>query len=162
LRLLQHENIIGIKFIQLPKSREECDELYIVSELLETDLNSIIKSPQHLSDEHVQFFIYQLLRGIKYLHSARVLHRDLKPRNLLVNSNCDLKICDFGLARVALDWNIRMPEMTDYVATRWYRAPEVLLAYKKYSGAMDIWSVGTILAELLLRKPLLPGCDPKN
>lgn len=125
-------------------------------------MNSIIKSPQHLSDEHVQFFIYQLLRGIKYLHSARVLHRDLKPRNLLVNSNCDLKICDFGLARVALDWNVRMPEMTDYVATRWYRAPEVLLAYKKYSGAMDIWSVGTILAELLLRKPLLPGCDPKN
>ena len=94
------------------------------------------------------------------MHSARILHRDLKPRNLLVNSNCDLKICDFGLARADLtDMRVRAAAMTDYVATRWYRAPEVLLSFKKYTNAMDMWSVGCIFGELLLRKPILPGND---
>jgi serine/threonine protein kinase len=129
-------------------------------ELLETDLSSIVKSPQPLSDDHCQFFMYQLLRGMKYMHSAKILHRDLKPRNLLVNSNCDLKICDFGLARANLpDMRVRAAQMTDYVATRWYRAPEVLLSFKKYTSAMDVWSAGCIFGELLLRKPLLPGND---
>ena len=163
LRLLRHENVIRVKNIQLPKSRDDFDEIYVVSELLETDLSSIIKSPQILSDEHCQFFIYQLLRGLKYMHSAQILHRDLKPRNLLVNSNCDLKICDFGLARACInEMKVTAPQMTDYVATRWYRAPEVLLSYKRYTSAMDMWSVGCIFAELLLRKPLLPGNDAKH
>ena len=82
-----------------PKSREEFNDIYIVSDLMETDLGAIIKSTQALTDEHIQFFLYQILRGLKYMHSAGILHRDLKPRNLLVNTNCDLKICDFGLAR---------------------------------------------------------------
>jgi mitogen-activated protein kinase 1/3 len=94
------------------------------------------------------------------MHSANILHRDLKPRNLLVNANCDLKICDFGLARADLpDLKVRGVQMTDYVATRWYRAPEVLLAYKKYSAAMDVWSLGCILGEVLLRRPIFPGTD---
>ena len=94
------------------------------------------------------------------MHSAKLLHRDLKPRNLLVNSNCDLKICDFGLARADLpNLTVRAAQMTDYVATRWYRAPEVLLAVKHYTSAMDMWSIGCIFAELLLRKPILPGKD---
>ena len=160
LRLMHHENIIGIKTIQLPRTREEMDEIYVVSELMETDLSSVIRSPQPLEDEHCQFFIYQILRGLKYLHSANVLHRDLKPRNLLVNASCDLKICDFGLARADLpNLRVRAASMTDYVATRWYRAPEVLLTYKVYTKALDIWSVGCILGELLLRMPLLPGND---
>jgi mitogen-activated protein kinase 1/3/mitogen-activated protein kinase 6 len=160
LRLMQHENIIGIKAIQLPRTREEMDEIYVVNELMETDLSSVIRSPQPLEDEHCQFFIYQILRGLKYLHSASVLHRDLKPRNLLVNGSCDLKICDFGLARADLpNLKVRAASMTDYVATRWYRAPEVLLTYKIYTKALDIWSVGCILGELLLRMPLLPGND---
>ena len=82
-----------------PKSREEFNDIYIVSDLMETDLGAIIKSTQALTDEHIQFFLYQILRGLKYMHSAGILHRDLKPRNLLVNTNCDLKICDFGLER---------------------------------------------------------------
>jgi len=82
-----------------PNSREEFKDIYVVSELMETDLGQIVKSNQALTDDHHQFFIYQILRGLKYIHSAGILHRDLKPRNLLVNSNCDLKICDFGLAR---------------------------------------------------------------
>ena len=160
MRLLEHENIIRIKSIQLPRSREEFDEIYVMLELMETDLSSIIKSPQPLSDEHVQFFLYQILRGLKYMHSAGILHRDLKPRNLLVNANCDLKICDFGLARPVInDMRVNTSQMTDYVATRWYRAPELLLTYKSYTSAMDVWSIGCIFGELLIRKPLLPGTD---
>jgi serine/threonine protein kinase len=108
MRLLTHENILDIRAIQLPMNRESFEEIYVVMELLETDLSSIVKSPQPLSDDHCQFFMYQLLRGMKYMHSAKILHRDLKPRNLLVNSNCDLKICDFGLARANLpDMKVR-------------------------------------------------------
>ena len=80
---------------------------------------------------------------MKYFHSSKLLHRDLKPRNLLANSECELKICDFGLAREDLP-NLRTHnvKMTDYVATRWYRAPEALLATKNYTSAMDMWSIG--------------------
>jgi serine/threonine protein kinase len=104
MRLLQHDNVIGIKTILKPKSRKDFKEIYVVSELMETDLAQIIKSNQPLSDDHIQFFLYQILRGLKYIHSAGILHRDLKPRNLLVNSNCDLKICDFGLARADIPY----------------------------------------------------------
>lgn len=161
LRLLQHENIIGILTIALPKSRESFEDIYVYNELMETDLASIIKSPQPLSDEHIQFFLYQILRGLKYIHSAGIIHRDLKPRNLLVNSNCDLRICDFGLSR-AIQYQQKTGDMTDYVATRWYRAPELLLAANEYGPSVDMWSVGCILAELLRRKPFLPGTETKT
>lgn len=98
-RLLEHENILGIKRLLAPKDRKSFSEIYVVFDLMEADLSKIIKSQQPLSDDHIQFFMYQILRGLKYMHSAGIYHRDLKPRNLLVNSNCDLKICDFGLAR---------------------------------------------------------------
>ena len=82
----------------------------------------------------------------------------MKPRNLLVNSNCDLKICDFGLARADIPaLQTQQTALTDYIATRWYRAPEVILSWKKYTAAIDVWSVGCILAELIIRKPLLPA-----
>jgi mitogen-activated protein kinase 7 len=127
---------------------------------MEADLHSIIRSQQPLSDQHYQFFIYQICRGLKYIHSAEVLHRDLKPGNLLVNADCELKICDFGLARGVLP----PPEqnggfLTEYVATRWYRAPEVMLSFRSYSKAIDMWSVGCILAELLGGTPLFKGRD---
>ena len=102
-----------------------------------------------------QYFLYQLLRGLKYIHSANVLHRDLKPSNLLLNANCDLKICDFGLARTTTETDY----MTEYVVTRWYRAPELLLNCSEYTTAIDIWSVGCILLEIFKREPIFPGRD---
>jgi p38 MAP kinase len=93
---------------------------------------------------------------LKYVHSAGVIHRDLKPSNILVNENCDLKICDFGLAR------IQDPQMTGYVSTRYYRAPEIMLTWQKYDVEVDIWSVGCIFAEMLEGKPLFPGKDHVN
>ena len=95
-------------------------------------------------------------RGLKYVHSAGVVHRDLKPSNILINENCDLKICDFGLAR------IQDPQMTGYVSTRYYRAPEIMLTWQKYDVEVDIWSAGCIFAEMLEGKPLFPGKDHVN
>lgn len=116
---------------------------------------------QDLSDDHCQYFIYQTLRALKAMHSANVLHRDLKPSNLLLNANCDLKVCDFGLARSAANVEDNSGFMTEYVATRWYRAPEIMLTFKEYTKAIDVWSVGCILAEMLNGKPLFPGKDCK-
>lgn len=160
LRYFHHENIIGIIDVIKPPSYEEFSEVYLIQELMETDLHSVIKS-QELSDDHCQYFTYQILRALKCLHSANVLHRDLKPSNLLLNTNCDLKVCDFGLARIqSYDGDAMAPGfMTEYVATRWYRAPEIMLTFKEYTKAIDIWSVGCILSEMITGKALFPGKD---
>ena len=128
---------------------------------METDMHRVIRT-QDLSDDHCQYFIYQTLRALKAMHSANVLHRDLKPSNLLLNANCDLKVCDFGLARSAASTEDNSGFMTEYVATRWYRAPEIMLTFKEYTKAIDVWSVGCILAEMLNGKPLFPGKDCKR
>lgn len=96
---------------------------------MQSDLHKIIVSPQALTPDHIKVFVYQILRGLKYLHSANVLHRDIKPGNLLVNSNCILKICDFGLARV---WDAGdRQNMTHEVVTQYYRAPELLMGARR-------------------------------
>ncbi|KAG6860408.1 hypothetical protein C0995_011479 [Termitomyces sp. Mi166 len=137
------------------------DEVYLYQELMEADLHSIIRSRQPLTDAHFQSFIYQTLCGLKYIHSADVLHRDIKPGNLLVNADCELKICDFGLARGHSPFagNQGSLIMSEYVATRWYRAPEIMLSFGNYSTAIDIWSLGCILAELIGRRPIFRGRD---
>ncbi|VDP16092.1 unnamed protein product [Soboliphyme baturini] len=125
---------------------------------MQSDLHKIIVSPQPLTSDHVKVFVYQILRGLKYLHSANLLHRDIKPGNLLVNSNCLLKICDFGLARV---WDpTEQGAMTHEVVTQYYRAPELLMGARRYTAAVDTWSVGCILAELLGRKILFQAQGP--
>nr|XP_057918665.1 mitogen-activated protein kinase 7 [Doryrhamphus excisus]XP_057918666.1 mitogen-activated protein kinase 7 [Doryrhamphus excisus] len=159
LKHFKHDNIIAINDILQPNLPHSAfKSVYVVLDLMESDLHQIIHSAQALTPEHTRYFLYQLLRGLKYVHSANVIHRDLKPSNLLVNENCELKIGDFGMARGLSS----QPEeshsfMTEYVATRWYRAPELLLSLNHYSLAIDMWSVGCIFAEMLGRKQLFPG-----
>lgn len=157
--LKDHPNVITLYDLSL---FEEKAELYMMMELMDCDLHRIIQSKQSLTDQHFKCFTKQLLEGIKAMHSVGVFHRDLKPGNILVAKDCQLRITDFGLARymddVTLAGNNRENPMTEYVVTRWYRCPELLLAPNRpYSEAVDMWSIGCILGELINRKPLFPG-----
>lgn len=160
LRHFHHDNVLSLLHVYIPRTchsiTTDVFDVYTVTELMDSDLHRIISSGQSLSDVHVQYFTYQILRALKHIHSANVWHRDLKPSNLLVNSNCDLKIADFGLARAVGDTN---SALTAYVTTRWYRAPEIMLSWTEYTSAVDIWSVACILAEILRQRPLFPGTD---
>ncbi|KAF4119996.1 hypothetical protein GMORB2_3407 [Geosmithia morbida] len=163
IKLLQHfrghRNITCLYDMDIPRP-DNFNETYLYEELMECDLAAIIRSGQPLTDAHFQSFIYQILCGLKYIHSANVLHRDLKPGNLLVNADCELKIADFGLARgFSIDPDVNSGYMTEYVATRWYRAPEIMLSFQSYTKAIDVWSVGCILAELLGGRPFFKGRD---
>ncbi|VDN06605.1 unnamed protein product [Thelazia callipaeda] len=152
LSSFKHDNVSLFIFI------ENCIFRYVITELMQSDLHKIIVSPQPLTTDHVKVFVYQILRGLKYLHSANILHRDIKPGNLLVNSNCILKICDFGLART---WDpSEESAMTHEVVTQYYRSPELLMGARTYTGAVDVWSVGCIFAELLGRRILFQAHGP--
>ncbi|KAJ7299999.1 hypothetical protein O6H91_13G014000 [Diphasiastrum complanatum] len=152
LRYTDHDNIIPLRDIIVPAKFEEFNDAYIAHQLMDSDLHRVLLNTK-LSDDHCQFFLYQLLRALKYLHSANILHRDLKPSNILINcEDCLLKICDFGLARPSLDDG----SLTQYVVTRPYRAPELLLGSRLYTVAVDMWSVGCILVEMLTGEPLFP------
>ena len=135
LKHFKHDNIISIRdILKPPEDKSQFLDVYVVFDMMETDLHRIIHSDQPLTDEHARYFLYQILRGLKHIHSANVLHRDLKPSNLLVNEDCELKIGDFGMAR-GLDSSPSEKKrvMTEYVATRWYRAPELMLSLSEYS-----------------------------
>jgi serine/threonine protein kinase len=146
-----------------PLSLSAFDDLYLVTLRCDSDLHQIIRSGQALSDDHVQCFVYQTLCGLKYIHSANVLHRDIKPSNLLVNADASLRICDFGMARadnLGASYHLDATNdagYTEYVVTRWYRAPEVILSWSHYSKPIDVWSTGCVFAELFLRRPLFEG-----
>lgn len=156
LCFFKHDNVLSALDVLQSVNMDIYPEIYVLTELMQTDLHKIITSRQLLSPDHVKVFLYQILRGLKYLHSANIIHRDIKPGNLLVNSNCILKICDFGLARVyEQDEN-----MTQEVVTQYYRAPELLMGATQYSFAVDIWSVGCIFAELLGRRILFQAQTP--
>ena len=158
---ITHENVVSIYDIMTdPPDVPDFEDIYIVTNLFETDLEKIIGSNENnLTDHHLQFFMYQILRGLKFIHSANVIHRDLKPSNLLVNSSCDLAICDFGLGR-GLNSIYENP-LTQYVVTRYYRAPE-LLCESNYGKPIDIWSVGCIFAEMITRAPFFTGDNPQE
>jgi mitogen-activated protein kinase 7 len=161
LKHFKHDNIISIRDIMRPPEPPDIlHDVYVVLDLMESDLHHVIHSEQPLTDEHLRYFLYQILRGVKYMHSAKVLHRDLKPSNLLINANCELKIGDFGMARgLASTPDEHKMFMTEYVATRWYRAPELMLSLSHYTTAIDIWSVGCIFGEMIARKQLFPGTN---
>lgn len=151
-----HDDIVGLLGVIPPEDEdiETFDDVYLILEKMEVNLAKVIRH-QKLTNRHCQFFVYQMLRGLKYIHSAGVIHRDLKPENILINgSDCNLKITDFGLARGVYK---EKKDLTEYVVTRWYRAPEVMCSARQYDEKVDLWSVGCIFAELLLRKPLFPG-----
>ncbi|XP_029617164.1 mitogen-activated protein kinase 12 isoform X2 [Salmo trutta] len=153
LKHMKHENVIGLLDVFTSEiSLDRFHDFYLVMPFMGTDLGKLMKM-ERLSQDRVQFLVYQILKGLKYIHSAGIIHRDLKPGNLSVNEDCELKILDFGLARQT------DTEMTGYVVTRWYRAPEVILNWMHYTQTVDIWSVGCIMAEMLLGKPLFRGND---
>ena len=213
LRYLRHQNVVRLREIIKPVDLEHFDEVYIVMEHAQSDLKKLVKSPVFLDSDHIQLIAYNILCGMKYIHSANILHRDLKPANILLNEDCEVKICDFGLARSlpeerkaevimevedeteaheAHDSSSRPDpkahpakltkskgalqvkrELTGHVVTRWYRAPELILLEREYTKAIDVWSVGCVLAELcgmlrdnaptfMDRSPLFPGnsCFP--
>ena len=147
-----HENII--KLSNVLKAENDRD-IYLVFEYMETDLHAVIRA-NILEPVHKKFIVYQCLKALKYCHSGDLVHRDLKPANLLLNEECLLKMADFGLAR-----SLRSLEkgeesasvLTDYVATRWYRAPEILLGSTSYTKAVDMWAMGCIVAEMFVGKP---------
>jgi mitogen-activated protein kinase 15 len=152
LRQLEHPNII--KLYETIRADNNKD-VYLLFEYMEADLHNVI-AEGILKDVHVRFILYQMAKALKYLHSAKLIHRDLKPSNILVNSNCAIKLCDFGLVR-SLNSSLLTAVLTEGVATRWYRSPEVLLGSKSYSTPADVWSFGCIIYEILAQKPLFAG-----
>lgn len=150
LQELSHPNVIGLLDVFGHRSN-----ISIVYDFMDTDLEVIIKdSTIILTLAHIKSYILQTLLGLEYLHTLWILHRDLKPNNLLINDRGVLKIGDFGLAKFYGSPN-RL--YTHQVVTRWYRAPELLFGARNYATGIDIWATGCILAELLLRVPLFPG-----
>lgn len=155
-----HENIV--RLMSVMKAQSHLD-LYVVFDHMECDLSGVINADM-LQPIHMEYVTYQILKALKYVHSGGVIHRDLKPANVLVNSNCHVRICDFGLARTNSSHGTSMDSdaaaavvFTDYVATRWYRAPELLLGCLQHGDPVDMWSVGCILGEMVGRKPVLKG-----
>lgn len=150
---LRHPNIVQLKQV-LPS--DSTADIYLLFEYLESDVFQAIKN-RVLDATHKKFIVYQLAVALKYLHTAGVVHRDLKPSNVLINSSCDVKLCDFGLSRSLTSEYFNRPLMTEFIATRWYRAPEVLMGSRSYSAKSDMWSLGCLIYELYSRRTLLPG-----
>ncbi|KAM4865428.1 LOW QUALITY PROTEIN: mitogen-activated protein kinase 15 [Thomomys bottae] len=151
-----HPNITRLLEV-LPAQNDR--DIYLVLESMDTDLNAVIQKGGLLDDVHQRYILCQLLWTSEYLHAAGVIHRDQKPSNVLLDARCSVKLCDFGLARRLGAPGPEGPPLTQYVATRWYRAPEVLLHSSRYSPGVDMWSLGCILGEMLRGRPLFPGAS---
>jgi len=172
-----HENIIALRNVL--KADNDRD-IYLSFEYMETDLHATIRA-NILEEVHKQYIMYQSCKALMYMHSANLVHRDMKPANLLLNAECLMKVADFGLARslkrgaAASDAGWPLPAdaselleidgediLTDYVATRWYRAPEILVGSDKYGIEVDMWSLGCIFGEMLAGKPVFNGTSTLN
>ncbi|XP_065028821.1 cell division control protein 2 homolog A-like isoform X2 [Musa acuminata AAA Group] len=152
LKEMQHSNIVRLQDVVHSEKR-----IYLVFEYLDLDLKKHMDSCPELAKDPrlIKTYLFQILRGIAYCHSHRVLHRDLKPQNLLIDRRTNaLKLADFGLARA---FGIPVRTFTHEVVTLWYRAPEILLGSRNYSTPVDVWSVGCIFAEMANQRPLFPG-----
>ena len=180
LKQMHHENIVRLYNVICAENDRD---IYLVFEYMETDLHATIRA-NILEDIHKQYIIYQAFKALYYMHSARLVHRDMKPANLLLNSECLMKLADFGLARslkqppawiqdsgaTAPNAAAAEPDdgpderdtMTDYVATRWYRPPEILVGSRTYTYQADLWSLGCIFGEMLNGKPPFSGISTLN
>ncbi|XP_019727462.1 mitogen-activated protein kinase 15 [Hippocampus comes] len=156
-----HPNVVKLQNVIQAQNDKD---IYLIFEYMDSDLHAVIKKGTLLKDIHKRYVMYQLLKAVKYLHSGNVIHRDQKPSNVLVDSDCVVKLCDFGLARsLSQDQeDSGNPALTEYVATRWYRAPEILLGSTRYTKGVDMWSLGCILGEMLLGRALFPGTSTIN
>jgi len=156
LKQLQHPNIVRLYDVILTDQK-----LTLVFEFLDQDLKKYLDSfgDSGLGAQTTKSFLWQLLQGICHCHGNLVLHRDLKPQNLLINSEGELKLADFGLAR---SFGIPVRSYTHEVVTLWYRSPEILLGSRHYSTPIDLWSVGCIFAEIASGRPLFPGRNDKD
>ena len=151
LQKLHHPNVVDFQ-----EAYKRKGNLYLVFEFVDKNLLELLQEhPQGLDPNLIRHLIYQLCKAIKYLHSQNIIHRDVKPENLLVTDNMELKLCDFGFARLIS--GSCTEKLTDYVATRWYRAPELLLTQGEYGKEVDYWAIGCIMGELVDGNPLFPG-----
>jgi mitogen-activated protein kinase 1/3 len=168
LSRLNNDSVVQLYDICMPEDARTFDEICVVLEICDSDLKKLFRTPVNLSELHVKTLLYNMMLGLKYIHAAGIYHRDLKPANILVNQDCSVKICDFGLARAVGRDVGALPEvegeeendgphgnqgkmkrqLTGHVVTRWYRAPELILLQSHYTEAIDVWSLGCIAAEL--------------
>lgn len=161
LKALNHDNIVRLKEIVTSKDSGDIPKnVFMVFEYLEYDLTGIIETKEiNITLDHVKSWSHQLLKGVQYMHINKIVHRDLKASNLLINRRGELKIADWGLAR---SWNPEMNRLTNRVITLWYRPPELLLGCTNYSTKIDMWSVGCVIAEMFRRGGLLKGTNESH
>ena len=155
LQMLKHDNVVDFQEAFIYK-----ENLFLVFEYVEKNLLEVLeKFPEGLNPKLIRSFVFQMCKAVHYLHTKNIIHRDVKPENLLVDENMNLKLCDFGFARkISLNQeNNNVDAMTDYVATRWYRSPELLLSNGIYGPEVDYWAIGCIMGELADGNPMFPG-----
>ena len=155
LQMLKHDNVVDFQEAFIYK-----ENLFLVFEYVEKNLLEVLeKYPEGLNPKLIRSFVFQMCKAVHYLHMKNIIHRDVKPENLLVDENMNLKLCDFGFARkISLNQeNNNVDAMTDYVATRWYRSPELLLSNGIYGPEVDYWAIGCIMGELADGNPMFPG-----
>jgi serine/threonine-protein kinase BUR1 len=173
LKMLSHPNIIKLEEMAVERFKSDPHDksrkraiLYMVFPYMHHDLSGLLDNPEvHLSEAHIKCYMQQLLRGLQYLHNSKILHRDMKAANLLINNRGILQIADFGLARHYDEPPPRpgkgngeaQREYTCLVVTRWYRPPELLLQLRRYTPAIDMWGAGCVFGEMFKRKPILTG-----
>jgi len=149
LKMLRHDNLVNL--LEVFKRKKK---LYLVFEYVDrTLLDDLEKNEYGLEMTMAKEYLWQILSAVEFCHSRQVIHRDVKPENILVSKEGVVKLCDFGFARIVAN----CPEHTDYVATRWYRAPELLVGDTSYGKPVDVWAIGCLYSEMLNAEPLFPG-----
>jgi len=154
LRILRgHKNIVKLKTIMRPQDPKTFNDLFVVVEHCAQNLMKVIEfNEKRMTTKHIQYITYEFMKGINYLHSKGVIHRDLKPLNILVSENWEIKVSDFGSANVKTDKVNHDYVLSNYVTTKYYRAPELYYSYiRDYDGCVDMWAVGCIIAELFTK-----------